>query len=346
MNTKKIELIEKYKSELSNAKGYAIIRLPHKSNIIQDLKRKYYGHINVSLIKTKLLEQILNLSKDTLKGKTYLFVLEKLDNYSNLYKLIREMDYYSKYKKNEVVIEDALIKPVTTSIRPGPAYKKIESILKVKLNKGFIEILDEAMLYYQGSIIDTQMSDIIKDLKIDNKPIYGELIYYKAKEELSFTQCKELNEILYMIKGLQRYIEENIIEEIMYESNINNLSVLLNEKKNRLYNISTNIIDIERELKTIPTAILNVLNIPLFGSRMSMIKPIYLVYLFLYNKIGLKGIKTIENEPQFIKFVETFFPLCKHYVNTIFNSFITLYGTDTKTTTNSKPVDSELDDLF
>ena len=119
-------------------------------------------NIQAFFIKNSFLKVLLPSEDLSLKGTLFSFVCEDLNRGFEVCEELSKASY-SYYKDGDVVEDDHVIKAQVTNLKAGLVLSLFQKKLKVKVNRGNLEIVQPYLLK-KGDLVDSDVSKILTSL--------------------------------------------------------------------------------------------------------------------------------------------------------------------------------------
>jgi hypothetical protein len=345
----KINYIKNLQHKIKN-KSYLIFSTQFKEEVIQRIKKENREKLEIYKVPTKLLEKLLNISKNTFKKSLYLCVIKE-DNYNLVYyiNLLEQYTYYDNIGKSKILYNEYTILPEVTLNRPSNLYKTIESVIKTKLNRGFIEILESNRIINYQDTLTTEIKSVIKELKLKPKYINFTLVYAKLKEVYEHNYFKKYNAVMNLSNSLLNYVE---VESI--NSCLNTEVVLLNNSY--IENIISYFpIDLETVkkygLKVEPKLLMeyNIDSTKDYRNVYNNPKN-YLPLFYLYHLSKIKGYESLneiyKNKENYLNCARKYFYYNEEYLINLYTHITSKVTDKLEKTEQLKNNTTDIDDLF
>lgn len=168
------------------------------SNLLTQLKK--YLIKKGLIVKHVMVNLITKLELKPYKGTSILIFSKEKDKLIETLKQV-DLESYTFYKTKDLAETDINIKKGALKVKPIPHLELFEKCMKIKITKGFLEVLEDTLLVKKNTPVSLEVSKILNVL--DRKEKYRgikivklgtadtdycsnwiEYTFYKSKEEL------------------------------------------------------------------------------------------------------------------------------------------------------------------
>lgn len=218
-------------SKLSN-RTYSLKKQLYRNHLKELLKKKYIFLCSVSDLSSNLIHQFRNNLKlnsiptiklrsthlgafniPVQKGDKILVFCDTLDQVQYIHKNITDKNYTTNkfLKCSEVIPVDYTIEKGLTDLKAGPAFKKLEAVTSVKLQKNQI-LIEQPIVFKKGTILDEAHQAVLMLL---NKPLKSSTLHLETlllREDQSSTHIEK-----------PAFVKDYICDPSVLDSTISNL---------------------------------------------------------------------------------------------------------------------------